>query len=1338
MFSVSSANSALSAVNGYKSERGKEEGMTTGARSWDDMSKEEALRRIERMLTRKSTVVPGQPPALEQSVPSYNDLTALNTSRLVLDSVGSSLLTDIISDFLDLLETSCVVHEKNGDYALGIFSSSWCRFLNQSSRERCGTPDHREALASGQWHCHESCWNEASRRSIETGKPADVACRGGIRLFAVPIRAGKEIVGTIGVGYGDPPRDPAKLRELAAAYGVSVEELGERAVAYETRPVFIFELAKKRLLSAARLIGEIVDRKQTEEALRTSEAKYREMYEGLLDGSAAVNMEGTIIEFNPAFQQMLGYTREEIHRLTYEDITPKEWHSLEANIIATQVLERGYSDLYEKEYRRKDGTIFPVELRTYLIREKSGKPVGMWAFVRDISERKRAEEALRESEERLKFVLEGSELGFWDWNIQTGEVQRNERWAEMLGYTLPEIDINFRHWTDLLHPDDRAAASQSIQDHLEGRIPVHECEYRMRTKDGQYKWILDRARIVQRDAQGRPVRMSGTHTDISEQKWAEERITRLNSLKERLLGRGTLHEKLRLITDGVVEIFGADFARIWITKEGDLCEKGCRCATVTEGPHVCRNRSSCLHLVASSGRYTHIDGGHRRVPLGCYKIGRIGSGEDASFLTNDVTHDPRVHDHEWAETLGLTSFAGFRLLSQDNRPLGVLALFSKRPIAPDEVRLLEALANTTSQIIRAGMAEETLRESESLLRAVLDNTPFELWVRDRDGRCIMQNAALEKRWGSLLGQRPEDAHVSRATLETWQATNRRALAGEVVDGEWEYTLAGEKRSYHTILAPVRVGEEIRGILGFNMDITERKRTREALRESNEALQALIQASPVAINVLDPEGNVKLWNPAAERMFGWREEEVLGRFLPYVSEENREEHRALRERVLQGEPFTGVEVRRRRKDGSPIDISVSTAPLRDAKGNITAIMSVNLDITERKRAEEEREKLEAQMREVQKLESLGVLAGGIAHDFNNLLMAILGNADLALLSLSPASPVRQNLEEIVRASQRAADLCRQMLAYSGKGRFVVDRYDLSEIVREMAQMLEVSVSKKASLRYLFAEELPPVEADATQMRQIIMNLITNASEALGDESGVISVATGVMECDRAYLSESYLDDKLPEGWYVYLEVSDTGCGMDAETRSRIFDPFFTTKFTGRGLGLAAVLGIVRGHKGAIKVYSEPGKGTAFKILLPALEWKPGDRPRIAEQSAAPRGGGTILLVDDDAYVRDVGSKMLERLGFQVLTAANGREGLDVFRRRGAQIDCVILDLTMPEMGGEEAFRELRRLRSDVCVILSSGYNEQDVVQRFVGKGLAGFVQKPYTVAKLGEILNLVFG
>jgi nitrogen-specific signal transduction histidine kinase/CheY-like chemotaxis protein len=398
----------------------------------------------------------------------------------------------------------------------------------------------------------------------------------------------------------------------------------------------------------------------------------------------------------------------------------------------------------------------------------------------------------------------------------------------------------------------------------------------------------------------------------------------------------------------------------------------------------------------------------------------------------------------------------------------------------------------------------------------------------------------------------------------------------------------------------------------------------------------------------------------------------------------------------------------------------------------------MDITHQHLAEEERVRMERKLQESQKLESLGVLAGGIAHDFNNLLTGILGNASFARMDIPANSPAQISLEQVEIASQRAAELCKQMLAYSGKGRFVVQQIDLSALVRETGDLLQVSISKNCVLKYALATDLPAIIADATQIRQIIMNLVINASEAIGDKSGVISIATGVIEADRAYLTEAHLSPNIPEGEYVFLEVSDNGIGMSAETRARIFDPFFTTKFTGRGLGLAAVLGIVRGHHGAMKVYSEVGRGTAFKLLLPCAEGPADAAPDLPAAPLAWRGSGTMLVVDDEDTVRNTTRRMLERIGFEVLMASDGAEALEVFHREGSRIAGVLLDLTMPHLDGNATFTELRRLDPEVRVLLVSGFNEQEAVTRFAGKGLAGFLQKPFKpdtlYSKLQSILN----
>jgi CheY-like chemotaxis protein len=371
---------------------------------------------------------------------------------------------------------------------------------------------------------------------------------------------------------------------------------------------------------------------------------------------------------------------------------------------------------------------------------------------------------------------------------------------------------------------------------------------------------------------------------------------------------------------------------------------------------------------------------------------------------------------------------------------------------------------------------------------------------------------------------------------------------------------------------------------------------------------------------------------------------------------------------------------------------------------------------------------------QKLESLGVLAGGIAHDFNNILMAIIGNADLAMMRINKESPVIDNLRKIEQAAAKAADLAKQMLAYSGKGKFVVEQIDLNLLLEEMLHMLEVSISKKALLRLNLAPNLPAVEVDATQLRQVVMNLVINASEAIGDKSGVIAITTGCMDCDKSYLKDVWLIENIREGLYVYLEVTDSGYGMTKDTMEKIFEPFFTTKFTGRGLGMAAVMGIIRGHKGAIKVYSETGKGSSFKILLPA-SGKPAELFNHESSIDDWKGSGTVLLVDDEETVRGLGREMLQELGFEAITADDGREALELFKNNPA-INLVILDLTMPHMDGEQCFRELRQIRPDIKVIMSSGYNEQEVTQKFVGKGLAGFIQKPYKLSVLKAAIMAV--
>jgi PAS domain S-box-containing protein len=522
------------------------------------------------------------------------------------------------------------------------------------------------------------------------------------------------------------------------------------------------------------------------------------------------------------------------------------------------------------------------------------------------------------------------------------------------------------------------------------------------------------------------------------------------------------------------------------------------------------------------------------------------------------------------------------------------------------------------------------------------------------------------------------------------------------------------------------------------DITERKRAEKELKESEERLVEAQKVAHLGYYVLDVSTGVWTSSKILDDVFGIGDDyrrDVEGWSLLIHPEERQSMLDYFRGDVLEKKsPFDREYRIVRESDKCVRWVHGLGRVARDSMDRPVKMFGTIQDITERKQAEEEKRNLERQVQRAQKLESLGVLAGGIAHDFNNLLMVVQGHAELALKEISPMSPARGSISEITTAACRAADLCRQMLAYAGKSSFALERVGLRDLVEEMAHLLKTAISKKAILNLNLERGLPPIEADPTQIRQIVMNLIINASEAIGDRSGVITVSVGATRCDEEYLLGTEEREALAPGLYVHLEVTDTGHGMDAEMQSRIFDPFFSTKFTGRGLGLAAVLGIVRAHKGALKVYSEPGKGTTFKILFPALaEGEEATRSPDSSPLGDWRGTGTILLVDDEESLVALGARMLEHLGFSVLTAADGLQAVEQYREKGNTIDLVLMDLTMPHMDGAEAFGELRRLNPDVRVVLASGYSNEDVAVRFAGKGFSGVLQKPYNLSSLREAL-----
>ena len=517
-------------------------------------------------------------------------------------------------------------------------------------------------------------------------------------------------------------------------------------------------------------------------------------------------------------------------------------------------------------------------------------------------------------------------------------------------------------------------------------------------------------------------------------------------------------------------------------------------------------------------------------------------------------------------------------------------------------------------------------------------------------------------------------------------------------------------------------------LSLQQELAERRRTEDSLRQSEERYRQLTEQSHDLVCELDAQGCFRYINPNYQALVGEPVSELIGHRIPEPSHIDPADLARIREMwgsIAQEGSRMAFDYRLRDLSGDWHWFEGRSSAFRNRDGEVVVVL-VSRDVTERRRTDE-------LLRQTQKLESLGVLAGGIAHDFNNLLTAILGNLNLAQNSLSDLSPATHYLDNVEKAVLKASDLTKQLLAYSGKGRFVVKELDLNHVVEEMTHLLQVSISKKIALRFRLAADLPLIEADTAQIQQVVMNLVTNASDAIGDQDGTITISTATQEVDGSYIATTFPTQPIQPGSYVVLEVGDTGCGMTPETLARIFDPFFTTKVSGRGLGLSAMQGILRGHKAGIKIYSEPGRGSIFKVFFRVH--RRAAAPLLPEEPSSPAVFmGTVLLVDDEPAILDSISTALGLMGFQVLTATDGQEAVDLLAGRRDAIDLVLMDLTMPRMDGREAFKTMRRLDPSVPVILCSGYSEHESIQDLLGRNLTGFLQKPYQLEELRKAIQ----
>ena len=729
-----------------------------------------------------------------------------------------------------------------------------------------------------------------------------------------------------------------------------------------------------------------------------------------------------------------------------------------------------------------------------------------------------------------------------------------------------------------------------------------------------------------------------------------------------------------------------------------------------------------------------------------------------------------IDSESWAEQYDLYHFDGKTPMAMDEIPLyralmGEMVLDSEMVIAPAGREPLAILASGRAMIGPDGrklgavvsmhdVTEQRKARNESRqVHQIIESSPNIVFKLQADADWTVEYISDNVR---QLGFEPEDfldgsilfpALIHPDDLPRINAEIEQHTAGDKGHFLLSYRMiddVGRDRWVDTWLVIIRddvgLATHCHGIM---VDVTDREIISQMLRDSEERMELALEGADLGMWDWDLPSGRGVFNERWCQMLGLDIEHVDNHVSAWESRihpEDQEMVMAALQAHLRGDTdIYEAEHRLRHADGRWVWVlGRGCVTSRDDRGAALRMTGTHLDITTRKEARAEARILEAQVQQAQKMESLGMLAGGIAHDFNNILMAILGNAELARLDLEDDSPVHEQIKEIESAAARAADLCNQMLAYSGKGRFQVSNVDLASEIQAISRMLSVGISKKIDLRFDLDSSLPGVRADVGQIRQVVMNLITNAAESIGDRDGSIEVRTSLLKNQNCAGRGLHGDPcKSCTDSCLNLEIADTGCGMDEAIRERIFEPFFSTKNDGRGLGMAAVVGIIKSHGGNITIESEPGRGTKIGLCLPCdcVEDKSKAAVECSEIVSAP-SGGSILLVDDEESVLRLGARLLISLGWDVLTAEDGLAAVQIIEKNGANLTCVILDVTMPRMGGIEARERIQRLHPELPVILSSGYHVSEIASR-IGMDVP-FIQKPYRRRDLSRIVEKVTG
>jgi two-component system, cell cycle sensor histidine kinase and response regulator CckA len=1019
------------------------------------------------------------------------------------------------------------------------------------------------------------------------------------------------------------------------------------------------ERTSELMAANAQFKEEVAERKRMEEALRASEQRYGAFLNSTSDLAFLKDETFRYIMVNKANQEFFGKTEMEIIGKTDFELMPSVGAE---NCRRSDVEALGCDGIVVTE-EESGGRVF--ETRKFAVKLNNGQ-TGIGGLVREVTERKKAQQALRESEERYRQITENSLTGVFI--HQDGKfVYINRRAAQGLGYSATEL-IGKPVW-EVVAPEDREMAKGMVAARLQGKQNPTHYQFRVLTSNGEIRWAEALATDIEHD--NRPATLANV-VDITDRKYAEEALRRSEE-RYRSLYEDNPSMYFTMDVQGTVlsvNRFGAE--ELGYSAEELVGQPVLMVFHEDDREAVRQQLAKCLQNPMQTAHWEF-----RKVR------------KDGSIL--------------WAKEVARS------IRGVDGNPLVFVVC---------------------EDVTERKQAENALQESEERFRTAFQTSPDAVAITSlSDGVYIEANNGFTE----ITGFTREDL-IGKSSLELnlWNARDRdRVIAelnerGHVTNLEAQFRLKdGRLRTGLMSARIIGLGGEPH-LLTVTRDVEDWKKAEQSLRESEEKYRTLFEESIDAVYITTREGILVDANQAFLDLFGFSREEAKNMDILTIYTDAAERRR-VQEEIQRKGSVRDYEIRYRKKDGTEIECLLSSALRLDKDGTILGYQGIIRDVTDRRL-------LQRQLLQAQKMEAIGTLAGGIAHDFNNLLQVTMGYSEVLLSKKDKAHPEYARLQQILQAGRSGAELVQRLLTLSRKTESKQRPIDLNQQIEQVRRLLDRTIPKMINIELRLEELLATVNADPTQIEQIIMNLAVNARDAM-PEGGKLTLSTGNVILDEAYCR---VHPGAKPGKYLLLAISDTGSGMDKEILDRMFEPFFTTKSVGggTGLGLAMVYGIVKQHGGHITCESQPGHGTVFKIYLPAIEEQEIVSDELAEEPKLPGGTETILLVDDEDVVRDLGELILSESGYKVLTARNGKEALDIYRRERESISLVILDLIMPEMGGKQCMQELLKINPTMRVLVASGYASGGTARDAVQLGAKAFVNKPFNVAQLLQQVRTV--